>query len=161
MLSKTTKAAYAAAVIDAAKHGAVSPLMITALIHHESRWQSRVGGLGGQCIGFGQVCLHIYPECKTFKEPDCLARKARLLDPYVNIKAIGQFMRAWQTTCPKLTGKKATERGILSGYGGYDLAAGTRCGLKKTRRGWVMAIPKGVLDILKIKREFERRFGKG
>lgn len=135
--------------------------MITALIHHESHWQSgRVGGTGGQCIGLGQVCLSVHKECVTFKEPACLAKKARLLDPYTNIKAIGAYMKSWRNLCPKLTGKKATETGILSGYGGYDLAHGTKCGHKKTKRGWVMATSKGVNDILKIKRIMQQKFGR-
>jgi hypothetical protein len=158
---------YAAEVHGAALRGGIPALLIVALAEHESHWRpGLVGGRDGACVGLGQVCLHVQPQCKDgFSTPQCLQRRAALQDAGTNLRWMGGAFASWRKLCRKRLGREPLSAELLSGYGGYDAARGTVCGNKlERRRGqrprWVRALHPGVLDILRIQRRLEREVGR-
>jgi hypothetical protein len=149
-MKRPQRVAYATIVKREAKRAGVSGLEMVALVDHESRWHaSVVGGLDGQCIGLGQICLHPFEACKEgFDSPGCNAKRSQLLNPGENLRIVGDYILKWRELCRKRTGHDE----LLvwySGYGGFDSPArGIVCGQKKAGRAWQLTrLPKAVQDV--------------
>ena len=147
-LPEATRLSYAHGVELAARRAQVDPLLIVAIIHGESRWQpGLVGGLDGACVGLGQVCLHIYPECRDgFETPACAAKREQLRDPFVNLAMIGVHLSKWRTWCFKKTHHRPHAKNLLFAYGGWNSPSRNLwCGMTQRHGKWVEApTPKTV-----------------
>jgi hypothetical protein len=154
----------------------VADPLLDAIIEHESRGRAgAIGGLDGQCIGLGQICLHTYAACQIkdshdpehpaydFENPACLAQKQRLLDPTENLRVAAESLRSWKQLCKRTVGH-AGAREIVFGYAGAD-GRGTHCGYRQRtqgasgrRRGWVpVKTPRVVREILDLYEHRVRR----
>lgn len=144
---------------SAAKHK-LDPLLFVAIIHGESRFRSGlIGGLNQQCVGLGQVCLHIYPECQAgFTTEACLARRAELADPTTNIKTIGVHLAKWRTWCKQKTRRQPQPKHLLFAYGGWNNPSlNLWCGQRQKRGKWVdVASPKTLSRTLSTLQKLRR-----
>ena len=152
----TLAVSYAEVLQVEASKGHFDPITIVAIVENESHWiSSLVGGLNGQCVGLGQHCLHVYDYCTgtDYRGERCQAKKAWLLNGHNNLVATAQHIVRWRKYCTKLTGHSASFHRWLYGYQGHAYQDNSRrCGMKKTRHGWV-DIPRPGL----VKRVIRRR----
>lgn len=158
-----TRKRWAQGLIEVAKAQNFDPLSGWAIIHHESRWRPGAVSPDGEDYGLAQIRARYLSACRSSTSSEaCKAAKASLLDPLTNIRRMGAIIDSWRTTCRKITGK-AEMRHWLAGYGGYGrLEKGKICGQQKTKDGrWRdTPIPKGVRDIMQLRRDMIRRIAK-
>lgn len=142
-LSHGTRQRYADVITREARREHVDPLLVTAIIEHESRWQASADN--GRCVGLGQVCLSTQRACRGadgLDAPTCRARRQELLDGATNIHVmVGQLAAARQ-----YCGVHADVRAVVSSYAGTGVC-GARGGLRHSI----------VNAILKIRRELKKR----
>jgi hypothetical protein len=130
-----------------------------AIIDHESRWRADAVGPDGEDIGLAQIRYTQSRACRAERDSDaCRARRAALMDPAVNIRAMGGAIRAWRELCEERTGIAPDMRHWLAGYGGYSRPARQiLCGRERVRtaRGWrwrELPTPKAVADIVSARK---------
>ena len=103
---------YAGAIERAAARARVPPVLLIAIIEHESHWSLRLVSRTGD-VGLGQIHLANYRACRpSLDSPECEAVKQRLYSGEENIAAMGGVLRANRRLCgPRL------DR-VLAGYQG-------------------------------------------
>ncbi len=147
-MPNSTAVAYAEILQAEAHKRSFDPIVVVAIVENESHWRSGlVSGLNKQCVGLGQHCLHVYAYCRDteYKGAECQAKKAHLLNGGNNLIATAQAITTWRRYCRKLTGRPVLLHNWLFGYQGYGMNdQRLRCGMMKTRRGWV-DVPKPLL----------------
>jgi hypothetical protein len=166
-MSPATALAYARVVRPEAIEHRYDPFTMVAYVRRESRWNPRVvGGLDGQCIGLGGICLHKYRECTEtrFTGEVCLAHKARLLDGAHNLRVASSMVTAHREFCRNHTGRRALFARWLSSLQGYNNSRGRRgvwCNMRKDRRGrWRdVRAPEGTRAVMRYRLVLVRRFG--
>lgn len=172
-LPAATRRQYAEAIISESTEHNVDPFTMVSIINHESKFNSQaVGGMDGQCIGFGQTCLHRYEECTStdFEGAACQERKAKLLNWRFSLSQIAADISAWRAYCRKTTGQPALFYRWLSGYAGSTTVKGkkgrptrTVCGMSRDKKGRWHDAPRarGVKEImnyrLQLIKKLERR----
>lgn len=154
-LPEAKRRALAKILLRVAKARNFDPLSGWAIIDHESRWRADAVGPDGEDIGLAQIRYTEHRACREDRESaGCKARREALMDPAVNIHAMGFAISAWRELCTKVTGKPPEMHQWLAGYGGYSRPAQQiYCGLQrvKTAKGWrwkALPTPKPVADIL-------------
>jgi hypothetical protein len=114
-LSPSTTRAWATEVHRVARARNIHPHLMLAVIWNESR--GIASARNGDCIGLGQVCSQD------------AERQAELLNPLMNIRAIGKHLADWRRFCMKKHGVRGRgEERWLQGYQGY----GPSCGVGRT-----------------------------
>jgi len=129
-----TREVYANLIDEQVAKTNVDPLLVVAIIDHESKWHTDADN--GRCVGLGQVCLSTQSACKGkdgLEAPACQARRAELMDGPTNIRVIVSMLEQWKQHCKTLTGHAQTHH-ILSGYAGTD-REGIQCGQRQRFTG--------------------------
>jgi soluble lytic murein transglycosylase-like protein len=128
-----------ARVIDAeARHAHVDPLLVVAIVEHESRWRKAARSRDGQDYGLGQIRANLLPECRIASSRRCRATKHRLLtDAIYNLRRAIRILGAWRATCK-------TPEATVTGY-----AAG-RCSPP----------PKAAQEILALRADLHRKLAR-
>ena len=163
-LPEARRRALAKMLLDVAKRHNFDPLSGWAIIDHESRWRANAIGPDGEDIGLAQIRYTEHAACRRDRSsPGCAARRAALMDPAVNMAAMGAAISAWRSLCTKVTGKAPDMRHWLAGYGGYSRPEqNIYCSRRKVRsgKGWrwqELKTPKAVEDILAARKAMIRQ----
>lgn len=166
-MSEARRDQLARLLIQVAKAHNFDALSGWAIIDHESRWRADAVGPDGEDIGLAQIRYTQSEACRADRESEaCQARREALLDPLVNIRAMGGAITAWRNLCTKVTGKAPDMKNWLAGYGGYsrpddDVYCGRqRVQTKKGSRWKELPVPKPVRDILDARKAMIRRLRK-
>jgi hypothetical protein len=99
------------------------PLTAIAIIHSESGFDAESVSRDGEDYGLAQLRARYLGDCKRDRDPvqdptpECLAFKRSLLDPEMNIRAMGQLISQNRKFCKKKTGSAAFERWLASYQG--------------------------------------------
>jgi hypothetical protein len=168
-LSDGQVAVYAPILRSEGKARSFDPFTLIAMVRGESRWRAHlVGGMDGQCIGLGQICLHFQPGCRggDFQNPLCLGRKAQLLQGPVNLRYSASLITANRAFCRRRTGRPALFARWLSSYQGWNNRAqsgrqGIWCNMRRGKDGrWRdVKVPRMTRDVMAYRRELIRRLG--
>lgn len=168
--SKPLRRSWAKILIRVAKAHNFDPLSGWAIIAHESHWRPGAVGSDGEDIGLAQVRYTASTVCKSDrKSKRCLAYRASLFDPAINIARMAGAITSWRKLCLKKIGKSPLMSQWLQGYGGYSRPPRILCGHKrvrvkrKGRSRWVWRptpVPKPVRDILRMRRNMINRLVK-
>lgn len=116
---------YAQTLQMVARERSLDPLLMAAIIHHESGWQPEVISDDGEDYGLGQIRARFLPACRGDEDPlnapsdACAEAKLRLLDGDENIRRVGAVLADNRAFCKARTGKDAPER-YLAGYQGLN-----------------------------------------
>lgn len=154
-LNEDLRERYARVIQEEAQEHKHDPVTVIAMVEGESRWQAGlVGGLNGQCVGLGQHCLHVYDYCTgtNYRGARCQEKKQWLLNGVNNLRATSEAITEWRRYCRRVTGKPALFARWLYGYQGHAVTKTKKCGMRKTRNGWV-DLPRPAL----VKRVMNRR----
>jgi hypothetical protein len=145
-MSRSNREAYARIVNTEAARVRADPLLMLAIIEHESRWNPRADN--GKCVGLGQICLETQSACRGaegLNASACQARRAALFDGATNIHAMAGALAAGRAFC----GKSAKLADIVSSYAGTGA-----CGRNGGRQH---KITRDIIDIYRtLKREVRR-----
>jgi hypothetical protein len=118
-------AMYATALNEVSKIHALDPLLLVAIVDHESHWRPSEISPDGEDYGLGQVRARFLSGCRDDEDPvgapseACMASKARLLDGAYNIRHIAAILSANRALCVEKTGSAAPDR-YLAGYQGLN-----------------------------------------
>ena len=142
---------YARVIQETTTKAKIDPFLVVAIVAHESRGIATADN--GKCVGLGQVCLSTQSACADgLDKPECLERRAELMDGATNLRVVVGMLEAWKKQCVALTGKAET-RHVLSGYAGTDKPGHIQCGQIRKKRGWkdapIHPIVGEILDIYK------------
>lgn len=127
----STRRVYAKAIRAAGIKYNFDGFTAVALIKNESRFRPGDIGDDGDAIGLGQI--HYKYLCKGATA--CTAKRASLLNPVVNIHAMGRLIDQKRAWCRKQTGKPALFARWLFAYG-YRQSRNIKCNQKRTKKGW-------------------------
>lgn len=124
---------YAATLAEVSREFALDPLLLVAIVDHESRWYPHRVSPDGEDYGLGQIRARFVGACKDDPDPvgapsdACLAVKERLLDGAYNLRRVAIALAANRELCVEKAGTAATER-FVAGYQGLnDVARGRYC----------------------------------
>lgn len=161
-MGKGTLRLYAETVASTARKYQLSPYLLIAVGHNESRWNAHlVGGKDGMCVGIGQHCLFASRVCVSngLDSPECQEVKSALLYGPYNIQQTGLKLVEWRKLCRKKVGA-SQPRHFLQGYQGYVRPAqGLWCGRKRVKGQWRdQPLPKQTRQVINYQRRLERRF---
>src|SRR5262245_19931154 len=105
-LSDAKRRALAKLLVKVARAHNFDPLTGWAIIDHESPWRADAVGADGEDIGLAQIRYTEHRSCRDARDSEaCQARRSALMDPAVNMAAMGAAISAWRELCTKVTGK--------------------------------------------------------
>lgn len=152
---------YAKIIFDGSIKTDTDPLLIVAMVDHESRWQAGAVNPKSGALGLGQILSQFRPACVGNKgSAACVAEKKKLLDGTYNLKTALSIVETWKTVCKTKLGTTAMEDQWLRMYAG-ESPKGSVCGRKPTGTGtgkWeVLPIPSVVKAYLVRRRTLRLR----
>lgn len=151
-LAAPVATSYAKQVVERAAKVGVDPLLVVALVDHESRWQEGAVNPKSGARGLGQVLPEYRPDCAGGKAASvaCAQEKARLLVGDHNIRVTFDAIESWVKVCSAKTGSAKEERWLAAYSGLNSPKAGVMCGGKQTGGKWsplpTPSLVKAVLD---------------
>jgi hypothetical protein len=163
-LPLATRKSLATLLVQVANAHNFDALSGWAIIDHESHWRPDAVGPDGEDIGLAQIRYTEHRACRADRESEaCLAHRAALMDPSVNIRRMAFAISAWRELCTKVTGEAPDMHQWLSGYGGYSRPhLEIYCNRRKVKTAtgfrWKnLPTPKAVADILASRQAMIRR----
>lgn len=129
-------AAYARIVDERSRAIDVDPILVVAIVDHESRWIPTSVNKKSGALGLGQILPQYRPACaKDGSSAVCKAEKKTLLDGAGNLRAMFEVIEAWQKDC-KARVHTSGEHEWLTSYSGLNNPkAGEWCGWRRTASG--------------------------
>jgi hypothetical protein len=147
-----TATAYARIVLDGSLRIGRDPLLIVAIVKHESGWQEWAINPKSGARGLGQVLPEYRPQCAgaAGKSAACAEEKKKLLDGAYNLGVVVDALGDWATFCKKKTGLYGEEN-VLQAYQGLNVPkAGVWCGASTVLGKWTLtktpAITRSVIQ---------------
>lgn len=135
-LPLATAQTYARIVLDRATALHMDPLMMVAVVDHESGWNEGAVSKDGEDVGLGQIRARYIGACVGeanpvhAPSPKCAAEKARLRTGTYNLEVMANGLERWISICKQKTGA-ATEIGVLTAYSGANKQKlGQWCGME-------------------------------
>lgn len=154
-LSGPTRRHYAETAQQAAARHQVDPLLLLAIVGHESRFRATLRYVVGDelYVGLGQVRARNYPECRAdLTSATCVARIAALQDGATNLHVAAQIAASSRAYCRRHLKRRPSTAEWLSlyqGYGGRPEVGGGYC--LRARSGKSVPAPKLTRRVLKMR----------
>lgn len=115
---------YARLLVAEGRREGVDPLLVVAIVEHESRWRKGAVSKDGEDFGLGQLRARFLPECRTLASARCVSLKSRLTrDAAFNLRRTVRVLGDWRRAC-----RPATETRMVAGYSGGKCGALPRAG---------------------------------
>ena len=151
-----TATEWARIVADGAARSEVDPLLVVALVDHESRWTPGATNPKSGALGLGQILPQFRPACASPKSPACAEEKKKLLGAAYNLRAVFTAIDAWKVECRARTGT-AQEDQWLRMYAGQGTKFCGRVRPKGTAAWAPLPIPSVVRAYLARRRSLRLR----
>lgn len=159
---------YTQVILAEARRRDIDPMLVVALVEHESRWRPGAISPNGEDFGLGQIRGRYERPClKDFDpigDPSILCDEARtrLLDGTYNLKRTIAALAENRKLCRRILKQKVSQASLLASYGGMNNPSGqVWCGHKKTGRRWVkLPIHPALKEILDLQSRLHRQLSK-
>lgn len=167
-LSTTTRTSYAKIVLDRSAKLGIDPLLMVAIVDHESGWMPSAVSKDGEDHGLGQIRARYRPACAKDVDPvhapstACAAEKRRLLDGEHNLDVMADAIGAWIELLKKKTGTtKVKEESWTSAYamGFRKISTKATADAKGPSNSLSSKIPSVVKAFLARRRALEVKLG--
>jgi hypothetical protein len=129
---------YAQIIHEYADRLNIDPLLVVAMVDHETGWKPVSISADREDYGLGQVRARYRPECSADRNPltrpsrRCAREKQRLLNGRHNLRVVFGIIDMWRSQCRKVIGWSVTEQGWMQAYAGFNRPSQDEmCGLRK------------------------------
>ena len=164
-LSEAVNANYTHIILTESRKKAIDPLLVIALVEHESHWRSGAISEDGEDFGLGQIRGRYEPACVKEFDPvgdpstPCEEARMRLLDGSYNLKRTIATLAENRKLCRRILKQKVSQASVLASYGGMNNPdEQVWCGHKKMGRRWrQLPLRREVKEILDLQSHLRRQ----
>ena len=159
---------YTHVILTESRKRAIDPLLVVALVEHESHWRSGAISDDGEDFGLGQIRGRYEPACVKEFDPvgdpstPCEDARMRLLNGSYNLKRTIALLAENRKLCRRILKQKVSQASLLASYGGMNQPDDqVWCGHKKTGRRWQqLPVRREVKEILDLQSHLRRQLPK-
>lgn len=159
---------YTHIVLTESRKRSIDPLLVVALVEHESHWRAGAISEDGEDFGLGQIRGRYEPACVKEFDPvgdpstPCEEARMRLLDGSYNLKRTIATLAENRKLCRRILKQKVSQASVLASYGGMNNPdAQVWCGHKKMGRRWrQLPVRQELKEILDLQSRLRRQLPK-
>lgn len=159
---------YTHTILTESRKRSIDPLLVVALVEHESHWRAGAISDDGEDFGLGQIRGRYEPACVKEFDPvgdpstPCEEARMRLLDGSYNLKRTIATLAENRKLCRRILKQKVSQASLLASYGGMNHPdEQVWCGHRKAGRRWQeLPVRKELKEILDLQSHLRRQLPK-
>lgn len=156
---------YAAIMSTVASASDIDPLLVMAVVEHESGWHANAISRDREDYGLGQIRARYMSECRKDRQPvrkpskACRNAKLRLLNGSYNLHRTIGLLKENRDLCRKTLNTEPLERDVLASYAGTNRPSlRIWCGHRKVGAQWKrVPLRKVVAEVLDLRSDLAKQ----